>query len=199
MQQLRCFRGWISLLCWACFVFAPDVIGQRGNPLLRLATLSLLQPPCHLRSQRNTPRLHHLPRSNILQRIVRLHREQAGRQSVGNRPMQISLCLCLCLCLSLCLLLFISEIGWLVNGWMSVCCTRLRNKLSYHPIFLRPCHFLKLVSFLGSNWTKSASVCPWLLRGAIYYLNTIQYNSFILIVDPLLQIISLSVFVSVKR
>src|SRR6218665_2308347 len=39
--------------------------------------------------------------------------------------------------------------------------------LSYHPIFLRPCHFLKLVSFLGVNRTKSASVCLWLLRGAI--------------------------------
>src|SRR6218665_3006424 len=31
--------------------------------------------------------------------------------------------------------------------------------LSYHPIFLRPYHFLKLVSFLGANLTKSASVC----------------------------------------
>src|SRR6218665_2085575 len=39
--------------------------------------------------------------------------------------------------------------------------------LSYHPIFLRPYHFLKLVSFLGANRTKSASVCIWLLRGAI--------------------------------
>src|SRR6218665_2447897 len=39
--------------------------------------------------------------------------------------------------------------------------------LSYHPIFLRPYHFLKLVSFLGANRTKSASVCPWLLKGAI--------------------------------
>src|SRR6218665_1546635 len=39
--------------------------------------------------------------------------------------------------------------------------------LSYHPIFLHPYHFLKLVSFLGANRTKSASVCPWLLRGAI--------------------------------
>src|SRR6218665_1593006 len=39
--------------------------------------------------------------------------------------------------------------------------------LSYHPIFLRPYHFLKLVSFLGANRTKSASVCPWMLRGAI--------------------------------
>src|SRR6218665_2345658 len=34
--------------------------------------------------------------------------------------------------------------------------------LSYHPIFLRPYHFLKLVSFLGANRTKSASVCLWL-------------------------------------
>src|SRR6218665_228759 len=49
--------------------------------------------------------------------------------------------------------------------------------LSYHPIFLRPYHFLKLVSFLGANRTKSASVCLWLLRGAIYILeyNTIQW------------------------
>src|SRR6218665_216513 len=39
--------------------------------------------------------------------------------------------------------------------------------LSYHPIFLRPYHFLKLVSFLGASRTKSASVCPWQLRGAI--------------------------------
>jgi len=39
--------------------------------------------------------------------------------------------------------------------------------LSYHPIFLRPYHFLKLISFLGANRTKSASVCLWLLRGAI--------------------------------
>src|SRR6218665_1169334 len=39
--------------------------------------------------------------------------------------------------------------------------------LSYHPIFLRPHHFLKLVSFLGANRTKSASVCLWLLMGAM--------------------------------
>ena len=39
--------------------------------------------------------------------------------------------------------------------------------LSHHPIFLHPYHFLKLVSFLGANRTKSASVCLWLLRGAI--------------------------------
>src|SRR6218665_4010402 len=39
--------------------------------------------------------------------------------------------------------------------------------LSYHPICLRPYHFLKLVSFLGANRTKSTSVCLWLLRGAI--------------------------------
>ena len=39
--------------------------------------------------------------------------------------------------------------------------------LSYHPIFLRPYHFLKLVSFLGANRTKSAYVCIWLLRGDI--------------------------------
>src|SRR6218665_3826438 len=50
--------------------------------------------------------------------------------------------------------------------------------LSYHPIFLRPYHFLKLVSFLGANRTKSASDCPWLLRGFIQILkyNTIQYR-----------------------
>jgi len=46
--------------------------------------------------------------------------------------------------------------------------------LSYHPIFLCPYHFLKLVSFLGANRTKSASVCPWLLRGAIQIL---KYNT----------------------
>ena len=39
--------------------------------------------------------------------------------------------------------------------------------LSYHPIFLRLYHSLKLVSFLRANRTKSASVCLWLLRGAI--------------------------------
>src|SRR6218665_1895770 len=39
--------------------------------------------------------------------------------------------------------------------------------LSYHTIFLRPYHFLKFVSFIGANRTKSASVCLWLLRGAI--------------------------------
>jgi len=32
--------------------------------------------------------------------------------------------------------------------------------LSYHPIFLRLYHFLKFVSFLGANRTKSAPVCP---------------------------------------
>src|SRR6218665_740660 len=50
--------------------------------------------------------------------------------------------------------------------------------LSYHSIFLRPYHFLKLVSFLGATRTKSASVCPWLWWGAIETLgyNTIQYN-----------------------
>jgi len=41
--------------------------------------------------------------------------------------------------------------------------------LCYHPIFLRHYHFLKLVSFLGANRTKSAYVCPWLLRS---YTNT---------------------------
>src|SRR6218665_2132344 len=39
--------------------------------------------------------------------------------------------------------------------------------LSYHPIFIRPYHFLKLVSFPGGNRIKSASVCLWLLWGAI--------------------------------
>src|SRR6218665_979222 len=39
--------------------------------------------------------------------------------------------------------------------------------LSYRPIFLRPYHYLKLVSFLGANRIKSASVCLWLLRGVI--------------------------------
>src|SRR6218665_1609542 len=39
--------------------------------------------------------------------------------------------------------------------------------LSYHPIFLRPYRFLTLISSLGANRTKSASVCPYLLRGAI--------------------------------
>src|SRR6218665_2251416 len=42
--------------------------------------------------------------------------------------------------------------------------------LSCHPIVLLPYHFLKLVSFLGANRTKSASVGPRLLRGAIYML-----------------------------
>src|SRR6218665_1578102 len=46
--------------------------------------------------------------------------------------------------------------------------------LSHHPIFLRPYHFLKLVSFLGANRTKSASACLWLLRGAIKIL---EYNT----------------------
>src|SRR6218665_3067153 len=50
--------------------------------------------------------------------------------------------------------------------------------LSYHSIFLRSYHFLKLVSFLGANRTKSASVCLWLLRGATKILeyNTIDYK-----------------------
>src|SRR6218665_1115357 len=38
---------------------------------------------------------------------------------------------------------------------------------SYHPIFLLPYHFLKLVSLLGANETKSAYVGPRLFRGAI--------------------------------
>src|SRR6218665_3789243 len=38
---------------------------------------------------------------------------------------------------------------------------------SYHPIFLCTYHFLKLVSFLGANRTKSASVCLLLLRDDI--------------------------------
>src|SRR6218665_2299762 len=51
--------------------------------------------------------------------------------------------------------------------------------LSYHTILLLPYHFLKLVSFLGANRTKSTSVGPWLLRGAIKIpeYNTIQYNT----------------------
>src|SRR6218665_155943 len=39
--------------------------------------------------------------------------------------------------------------------------------LSYHPIFLRPCRFLKLVFFRVANRTKSASVCSKLLRSTI--------------------------------
>ena len=45
-----------------------------------------------------------------------------------------------------------------------------RREISSSPrltIFLRPYHFLKLVSFLGANRNKSAPVCLWLLRGAI--------------------------------
>ena len=38
---------------------------------------------------------------------------------------------------------------------------------SYHPVFLLSYHFLKFVSFLGANRSKSASVGPRLLRGAI--------------------------------
>src|SRR6218665_1639232 len=38
---------------------------------------------------------------------------------------------------------------------------------SYRPIFLLPYHFLKRVSFLGANRTKSASVGLRLLRRAI--------------------------------
>src|SRR6218665_1744204 len=45
--------------------------------------------------------------------------------------------------------------------------------LSYHPIRLY--NFLKLVYFLGANQTKSASVCPRLLRALYKYSNTIQY------------------------
>src|SRR6218665_1958452 len=39
--------------------------------------------------------------------------------------------------------------------------------LSYHSIFLRSYHFLKLVSFLGASPTKTSSVCLWMLKGAI--------------------------------
>src|SRR6218665_3766531 len=46
--------------------------------------------------------------------------------------------------------------------------------LSYHPSFLSPYHFLKLVTFLGANRTKSASVCLWLLGSAIQIL---EYNT----------------------
>src|SRR6218665_363567 len=45
---------------------------------------------------------------------------------------------------------------------------------SCYPIFLRPYHFLKLVSFLGANRTKSASVGPRLLRGPILEYYSIQ-------------------------
>ena len=41
------------------------------------------------------------------------------------------------------------------------------NDTRFLPIFLCPYLFLKLVSFLGANRTKSASVGPRLLRGAI--------------------------------
>ena len=39
--------------------------------------------------------------------------------------------------------------------------------LSYHPILVLPYHSLKFVSFLRANRTKSASVGPRLLRGAL--------------------------------
>jgi len=48
--------------------------------------------------------------------------------------------------------------------------------LSYLPIFLRPCHFLKLVSFLGANRTKSAYVCHGCWGAWIQY-NTIQLRA----------------------
>ena len=53
--------------------------------------------------------------------------------------------------------------------------------LSCHPIFLHPYNFLKLVSFLGANRTKSASFGPRpkeLSRDAIQVLeyNTTQYK-----------------------
>jgi len=44
---------------------------------------------------------------------------------------------------------------------------QIKVLLSYHPIFLRPYLFLKLVSFLGANRTKSTSVGPQLLRGTV--------------------------------
>ena len=47
--------------------------------------------------------------------------------------------------------------------------------LSYHPIFLLPYHFLKLVSFLGANQTKSAC-WPMAVEGR--YINTwIPYHT----------------------
>ena len=47
--------------------------------------------------------------------------------------------------------------------------------LSYHTIFLRPYQFLKLVSFLGANQTKSACL-PMAVEGR--YINTwIQCNT----------------------
>src|SRR6218665_2843335 len=42
---------------------------------------------------------------------------------------------------------------------------------------------LKCVSFLGANRTKSASVCPWLLRALYKYLNTIQHSSDLCVVQ----------------
>ena len=39
--------------------------------------------------------------------------------------------------------------------------------LSYNPILLSSYHFIKLVSFLEANRTKSASVDPRLVKGAI--------------------------------
>src|SRR6218665_86980 len=56
-----------------------------------------------------------------------------------------------------------------------------RPSLLSSNLSIRPYHYLKLVSFLRANRTKSASVCPWLLRGAVQlqilkYI-TIQYNA----------------------
>src|SRR6218665_3130516 len=57
----------------------------------------------------------------------------------------------------------------------SACGSVLSSNLSTS---LTPYHFLKLISFLRANRTKSASVCLWLLRGAIEILeyNTIQFK-----------------------
>ena len=49
--------------------------------------------------------------------------------------------------------------------------------LSYHPIFLRPNHFLKLVSFLGANRTKRVSVWGLYIYNTWIQYNIIQYNT----------------------
>ena len=49
--------------------------------------------------------------------------------------------------------------------------------LCYHPIFLRPYHFLKLVSFLGADRIKRASVCQRVTVEMSYINPRIQYNS----------------------
>src|SRR6218665_764777 len=51
--------------------------------------------------------------------------------------------------------------------------------LSYRPIFRRPYHFLKLVSCLGANRTKSSSVCLWL-----FFIFTFVSYSFAVLFSP---------------